>query len=368
MELRSLQIRTDLMLRAWAGQILERRGYIVVRTPHNPTFRWGNYLVFTGPPAPGDLRRWTAIFAREVGVPPAVAHQAFTWDAPDAARGAVDEFADAGFDVWETTAMSARELAAPLRHPTPCRIRDFADERDWDAWVELLVAQNRAATAGEREEPEGHRVFATRMAGDWRRMVGRGWGRWFGAWVGDMLVSSMGLFVRDGLGRFQSVDTHPDHRGRGYASTLLRQVAAEGLTAMGAHTLVIVADLEGPASRIYRAAGFRPTERIVEIERVDWTKTASGRADRADYSPPVQGLARSDMSRAPRRRRHAAYEPLRSFTSAVSCGTIVCRSPTTPKSLKSKIGALASLLIATITWELCMPTLCWIAPLTPQPM
>src|SRR4029453_13290955 len=49
-------------------------------------------------------------------------------------------------------------------------------------------------------------------------------------------------------------------------------------------------------------------------------------------------------------------------TSSVSLGTTSFRSPTTPRSQKSKIGALGSLLIATITPELCMPTLCWIAP------
>ncbi len=50
----------------------------------------------------------------------------------------------------------------------------------------------------------------------------------------------------------------------------------------------------------------------------------------------------------------------------MSFGTISCRSPTTPRSLNSKIGAFPSLLIATITFELCMPTLCWIAPEMPS--
>src|SRR5579862_588366 len=44
---------------------------------------------------------------------------------------------------------------------------------------------------------------------------------------------------------------------------------------------------------------------------------------------------------------------------------IACRSPTTPRSAYSKIGAWGSLLIATITPEPCIPTLCWIAPLIP---
>ena len=36
-----------------------------------------------------------------------------------------------------------------------------------------------------------------------------------------------------------------------------------------------------------------------------------------------------------------------------------------PRSENSKIGALASLLMATMFSEACMPTLCWMAPEMP---
>src|SRR6185312_8785304 len=79
-------------------------------------------------------------------------------------------------------------------------------------------------------------------------------------------------------------------------------------------------------------------------------------------------LARRDdeLVRVERRwvvgRLHAAR---RTRTSSVSFGRISFRSPTTPRSAYSKIGAFGSLLIATISAELCMPTLCWIAPEMP---
>src|ERR1700681_4574468 len=53
------------------------------------------------------------------------------------------------------------------------------------------------------------------------------------------------------------------------------------------------------------------------------------------------------------------------FTASVSLGRILFRSPTIPRSENSKIGALASLLIATMFSEACIPTLCWIAPEMP---
>ena len=45
------------MLLGLQGSVIEQRaGYQVVRTPTNPTFYWGNFLVLGGPPAPGRSR------------------------------------------------------------------------------------------------------------------------------------------------------------------------------------------------------------------------------------------------------------------------------------------------------------------------
>ena len=51
-----------------------------------------------------------------------------------------------------------------------------------------------------------------------------------------------------------------------------------------------------------------------------------------------------------------------------SFGTTSLTSPTTARSANSKMGAFGSLLIATITFDDCIPTLCWMAPEMPQPM
>src|SRR5205085_5609124 len=57
--------------------------------------------------------------------------------------------------------------------------------------------------------------------------------------------------------------------------------------------------------------------------------------------------------------------PFLALIASVSLGRILLRSPTIPRSENSKIGAFASLLIATMFSEDCMPTLCWIAPEIP---
>src|SRR5580692_7973920 len=53
---------------------------------------------------------------------------------------------------------------------------------------------------------------------------------------------------------------------------------------------------------------------------------------------------------------------------SVSCGTTWNRSPTTPKSASSNIGASASLLITMMVLDVCMPARCWMAPEMPTAM
>ncbi len=92
----------------------------------------------------------------------------------------------------------------------------------------------------------------------------------------------------------------------------------------------------------------------------------------ADLDALVLGVGRraDELRRRVDRRReldggYGHQPPLRAFTASVSLGTILLRSPTIPRSENSKIGALASLLIATMFSELIIPTLCWIAPEMP---
>ena len=114
----------------------------------------------------------------------------------------------------------------------------------------------------------------------------------------------------------------------------------------------------------------RLLEQLPEADRAR-EPGGAGAHDRNAYLDPLVGrigrrpdrLGRGGRRVVGRAHRHPA---LRVFTSSVSFGTTECRSPTTPRSQNSKIGAFGSLLIAMITPDPCIPTLCWIAPEMPQ--
>ena len=92
----SLGWRTDLIFPRFDGELLQRSDCLVVRTPHNPTFWWGNFLLFDHAPRAGDAARWLAAFDAEIARPQQQSrHLAFGIDASDAFELPRD-FVDAG--------------------------------------------------------------------------------------------------------------------------------------------------------------------------------------------------------------------------------------------------------------------------------
>ena len=257
MEITSLGYRTDLALLELSGSQLTDEGeYVVVRTPANPTFWWGNYLLFRQPFGPGDTNVRLEIFRRTF---PDAKHVAFGIDSVDGVIGAEDELAAAGFTVERSTVMTASSVVAPARPNTTSQYRFLASDDDWEQLVGLSLAANPMET-------ERYEEFNRRRVEAERRLVETGHAKWFGAFDGERLQASLGL-VQDGSGgaRFQTVQTHPDDRGRGIASTLVHRASTYGLTALRARTLVMVADPEYLAIRLYRALGFNDTETQLQL-------------------------------------------------------------------------------------------------------
>ena len=256
--MRSLGLRTELALRAYAGSRVEDRGdHLVVRTPDNATFWWGNCLVLPEPPADVAVaQRWVTTFEEEL---PGAGHRTFYVDGVDGTAADLEPFVVLGLAADPSVVMTARTVHAPPRPNSSATYRPLRTDDDWAQQVELSLVG----------EDVGYDLdFCTRRAAADRGLVDGGHGRWYGAFVGEQLVSSMGLFTASpGLARFQNVKTHPDHRGQGLAGTLTHVVARYGFDELGAETLVMVADPTYLAIRVYRSVGFRDTEVLLQAER-----------------------------------------------------------------------------------------------------
>jgi ribosomal protein S18 acetylase RimI-like enzyme len=257
MDMRSLAFRTDLALLSLAGSIIDDHGsYVAVRTPANPTYWWGNFLLLPQPPSAEEVPAWLATFRSTY---PEARHLAFGVDGTDGTRDDMAGFAMAGLHVDTSSVMTATAVHEPPRPNREATYRPLVTDDDWTQQVELGIA-------GEHETDGADFVVAKTAAE--RLLTGRGIGEWWGAFLGDRLVASMGLFVAgQRLARFQNVKTHPDARGRGLAGTLVHEVSRFGFDALGAETLVMVADPDYLAIRVYRSVGFADTETQLQADR-----------------------------------------------------------------------------------------------------
>ena len=261
----SLGWRTDLIFPRFDAEVIERPGYVVVRTAHNPGYWWGNFLLFDHAPAEGEAAQWRAHFDAEIASRQAESrHVAFGVDAV-APFEMPAELRSAGFTQHAGTVLTLRR--DELREPPfglaeGCRIAVLGLPAHAGAAVELQVA----ADAGEHQPVAEYRLFRERQMQRYGAMQRAGLGHWFGVFarVGgaeEQLVADCGLF-RDGsgaaaLGRFQHVETHPMFRRRGLCRALMHAVCRHGFDAMGLHTLVIVADPDDVAIGLYESVGFR---------------------------------------------------------------------------------------------------------------
>ncbi len=252
MNVTSLGYRTDLALLERSGSVIEDRGdHLVVRTPSNPTFYWGNFLLLDHLPPADRTQEWLDRFA---AAHPNARHRAFGFDVADGAIEALSGFARRGFTTQSSVVMTASAVHPPPRPDSSADYRAVESDHDWRQSLELQIACHEGYD-------ESSRQFVERRNEANRALVADGRGGWFGAFVDERLVSQMGLVdVGVGLARFQSVETHPDFRGRGLAGTLVHFVSRFGFDRLGARTLVMVADPEYVAIRIYRSVGFTASE------------------------------------------------------------------------------------------------------------
>ena len=102
---------------------------------------------------------------------------------------------------------------------------------------------------------------------EYQRMNEAGLGNWWGAFLDDKMVSSLGLFLENGVGRFQSVETHPQYQRRGLCGTLVYTAAKHAFETFNARVLVMCADPEYHAARIYESVGFKPSETQMALEK-----------------------------------------------------------------------------------------------------
>lgn len=265
MHVRSLGFRTDLALLTSTGSTVEDRGtHLVVRTPSNPGYHWGNFLLLAQAPVPGGEREVVGAFHTEF---PDAAHVAIGIDcAEDGSSpledGARERFAAGGAPVSEDVVLAATALVQPLTPLATVTVRPLSSDEDWAQRAEL------GATIDDVSDAAAHAAYQQARNDHERAMAAAGDGERFGAFVEDRLVATAAVYrTEPTLARFQNVETHADLRRQGIGATVVHAAGRHALDTLGVERLVMVAEADGPAIGMYRRLGFEDVERQVAAYR-----------------------------------------------------------------------------------------------------
>jgi len=254
-DVRSLGYRTDLIILAHEGsQIIDHGDHLVIRSPANPAYWWGNFLLLAAPPGPGETGTSLSRFAGQF---PEARHVALGIDVTDDEAVDASELLAAGLHLQRSTVMTASKVHDPPHPNRGATYRQLTSDSDWQQAARLL----RGAARRRPRVRRGENRRGARPDRSWARILVRRVPRW------SVAGAAGPGHRRVRIARYQNVQTHPAARRQGLAGTLVCHAARQVLDTAGASTLVMVADPADNAIRVYRAAGFADAETQIGFER-----------------------------------------------------------------------------------------------------
>lgn len=242
---------TDELTHAASANLVRGAGYVAVHTLEFPGYHGGNMLVLDHPPTAARFPEWVAVWGRELGRRPDLERFVVQWETgpgePNHLRGYLE-----GALVPAPATVHTLGTLRPLERPaTAVEIRPLGAASDWDALAALTVANTEVQYPGQA-------AFGIWRAGAHRENCDAGRARWWGAFDAGVLTGSAGLYESGDWARFADVITHPGHRRRGIATTLVHAMCTDLHTARPDVTVVIVSTPGSQAERLYHQVGFEP--------------------------------------------------------------------------------------------------------------
>lgn len=240
--------RTDLEILALGGSEIETfDDHIIVRTPTNPEYHWGNCLLVLDPASVDKDEKWVERYRTAfpnndwiaIGLP-IMPPNVTAWEKQ-------------GITLEQLDVLTTNSLPQSQPLPDGYTSRHF-DEQDWGTLTRREISYLLAEGGYETAALE---AFAIERNSSRRKLCATGDAAWFGAYLEDELVASLGIVRCGNIARYQSVETNEAHRRKGLASHLLG-LAASWSQRKGSESWVIVTEEANAAGRVYRRAGFSP--------------------------------------------------------------------------------------------------------------
>lgn len=243
--------QTDWHLVRLHGHVEVVNGVTVLRVPDNPNYRWGNCLHLSAAPTLDELHDLVELARDIFGDQPEIRHVLLRWDGERIEADFAAAAKDRKMGVDSGRVMHAVDLVDVSAQGVSIRPLDLA--RQWEDIIALNIAC-------DPEEPDGladYMAFKQGLRRAWQAWAATGDAIWWGAFIDDTLVGQAGMVCCPGRrGRFQSVETHPDYRGRGVCSSLVSTMGRHAVAVLGCETLWMGVNPDGLAQHLYAKLGF----------------------------------------------------------------------------------------------------------------
>ena len=263
MKIKSLGQRSNLITSRHDGVLKDRDNYLVVRNDEKPHFFWGNYIIMQSPPTESDYNRWTDIYKLEFGDRGPINYMTFAWDSPAGEEGTIDQFVKNGFVADRNIILSATKVNVPLKFNSNIIVKTLESEKDWNDSIEVHINDEWKFSKDSQEGFQKGQMLRK------KKLKELGVGKCYGAFLDNKMVGCLSVFMDDNLASMDLVSTHQNFRRQGICGTLVYTASKLILEQTKVETLVIIADEDYHAAKIYESVGFKPTEKEVTLQWYD---------------------------------------------------------------------------------------------------
>ena len=271
--IKNLCYRSDAIFHLRDGFVEEHADYFAIRTPSNPSFWFGNFILFKRAPMPGDLSRWLQIHEHIFGS--ALNHITLGWDEDH--PGVTGEFVDAGFKIQDGIGLSIAAYENPVATNPDLVVRRLRSDSEWKQMVDLQIEIDREDFQYGGDNGD----FRTTQMNSLRAMAEEGRGDWWGAFDQDSeaVIGGMGLYfdADHTFGRFQYVTTRSTSRRQRVCTTILDHVVRHAFETFHPEQLVISTGADSAGSSASVQPGFRTgCLAVSSVQPSRWWRCANG--------------------------------------------------------------------------------------------
>lgn len=257
----SIGLKSEFLFFDHISIIYPKNEYVVVKTPRNPKYISANFLLFKNAPNPDDIELWPRLFQKEFLNNPNIKHIKLVWDDITINENVIDGFLKNNFELEHYRSLIATGLLTADKINQNICVR-ILNENDWEE-----VVQDQMLFRPTELSEDYYREFSKQLMDDYRSIILLNKSIWFGAYIGSQMIGSVGLLWSNTMVAFQRVLIKPEFRMHGACKTMLHYVAAWISNSLKDRTLVILAEKDSIAEKIYTNLGFKVKEELLAFYR-----------------------------------------------------------------------------------------------------